>query len=112
MTHTEESLDITRRISNEMYGKTFHHHYHILYDIIKTYPDDYNLNYEEVGCYAGGSACLVSQRKNTNIFSIDLGNPINHEVAIKNMQKFNNHSNKFEYIQGNSQLESTLVRLK
>jgi predicted O-methyltransferase YrrM len=112
MTHTEESLDITRRISNEMYGKTFHHHYHILYDIIKTYPDDYNLNYVEVGCYAGGSACLVSQRKNTNIFSIDLGNPINPEVAIKNMQKFNNHSNKFEYIQGNSQLESTLVRLK
>ena len=112
MTHTEESLDITRRISNEMYGKTFHHHYHILYDIIKTYPDDYNLNYVEVCCYAGGSACLVSQRKNTNIFSIDLGNPINHEVAIKNMQKFNNHSNKFEYIQGNSQLESTLVRLK
>ena len=71
MIHTKNSLDITQKISEEMDGKTFHHHYHILYDIIKTYPDDYHLNYVEIGCYAGGSASLVTQRKNTNIFSID-----------------------------------------
>jgi predicted O-methyltransferase YrrM len=111
MKTTKESLNLTQKISDSMDGSTFHHHYYILYDIINLFPQDQEINYVEIGCYAGGSACLVSQRKNTNIFSIDLGNPINPEVAIKNMQKFNNHSNKFEYIQDNSQLESTLVRL-
>jgi predicted O-methyltransferase YrrM len=55
---------------------------------------------------------LVSQRKNTNIFSIDLGQPIPPEIVIKNIQKFNTKNNKFEYIQGNSQEQTTLGRLK
>ncbi len=112
MKHSKESLEITENISKEMYGNTFHHHYHILYDIINLYPEDYNLNYVEIGCYAGGSACLVSQRKNTNIFSIDLGQPIPPEIVIKNIEKFNTKNNKFEYIQGNSQEQETLTKLK
>lgn len=112
MTHTEESLNIARKISNEMYGETFHHHYHILYDIIKTYPDDYHLNYVEIGCYAGGSASLVCQRKNTNIFSIDLGTPISPEIPIKNIEKFNIFNNHYEYIQGDSQKIETIEKLK
>ena len=112
MIHTKNSLDITQKISEEMDGKTFHHHYHILYDIIKTYPDDYHLNYVEIGCYAGGSASLVTQRKNTNIFSIDLGTPILPEIPIKNIEKFNIFNNHYEYIQGNSQKIETLEKLK
>jgi len=112
MIHTKESLIITKRISDEMEGKTFHHHYHILYDIIKTYPDDYSLNYVEIGCYAGGSASLVSQRKNTNIFSIDLGTPISPEIPIKNVKKFNIFDNEYEYIKGDSQKKESLEKLK
>jgi predicted O-methyltransferase YrrM len=112
MEHTKKSLEITERISNEMEGKTFHHHYHILYDIIKSYPDNYYLNYVEIGCYAGGSASLVSQRKNTNIFSIDLGNPIPPEIPIRNVNNFNIYNNQYEYIMGNSQEISTLEKLK
>lgn len=112
MIHTKNSLEITENISNEMEGITFHHHYHILYDIINLYPETYNLNYVEIGCYAGGSACLVTQRKNTNIFSIDLGNPIPPNIVFNNMNKFNKHNNMFEYIQGSSHELSTLEKLK
>jgi predicted O-methyltransferase YrrM len=112
MNHTKESLEITERISNQMDGNTFHHHYHVLYDIVNLYPRGYDLNYVEIGCYAGGSSCLVSQRKNTNIFSIDLGTPISPEIPKNNFTKFNIHENKYEYIQGNSHLSETLEKLK
>jgi predicted O-methyltransferase YrrM len=112
MEHTKKSLEITQKISNEMSGKTFHHHYHILYDIINLYPEEYNVNYVEIGCYAGGSACLVSQRKNTNVYSIDLGHPISPDIAIKNVNNFNTTNNLYEYIKGNSQSEETLNTLK
>lgn len=112
MNHTKESLELTQKISDEMLGKTFHHHYHILYDIITSYPDNYTVNYVEIGCYAGGSASLVTNRKNTNIYSIDLGNPILPEIPIKNFNNFNIHNNKYEYIQGNSQSHETITELK
>ena len=112
MEHTKKSLEITQKISDEMSGKTFHHHYHILYDIINLYPEEYNVNYVEIGCYAGGSACLVLQRKNTNVYSIDLGHPISPDIAIKNVNNFNTTNNLYEYIKGNSQSEETLNTLK
>jgi predicted O-methyltransferase YrrM len=112
MEHTKKSLEITQKISDEMSGKTFHHHYHILYDIINLYPEEYNVKYVEIGCYAGGSACLVSQRKNTNVYSIDLGHPISPEIAIKNVNNFNTNNNLYEYIKGNSQSDETLNTLK
>jgi predicted O-methyltransferase YrrM len=112
MEHTKKSLEITQKISDEMSGKTFHHHYHILYDIINLYPEEYNVNYVEIGCYAGGSACLVLQRKNTNVYSIDLGHPISPDIAIKNVNNFNTSDNLYEYIKGNSQSEETLKTLK
>lgn len=34
---TKESLDLTRKISDEINNQTFHHHYHILYDIAQSY---------------------------------------------------------------------------
>jgi len=112
MTSSKLSLDLIEKISSEMEGQTFHHHYHILYDIIKTYPDDYYLNYVEIGCYAGGSACLVSQRKNTNIISIDLGYPISPEIPKLNFNNFNSEKNNYVYIQGDSTSNETLLNLK
>jgi predicted O-methyltransferase YrrM len=112
MKHTKKSLEITQKISNEMEGKTFHHHYHILYDLVNLFDIDHIVNYVEIGCYAGASACLVSQRKNTNIFSIDLGGPIPPEVALRNFAKFNVNGNKFQYIKGNSRDAKTFEKLK
>jgi cephalosporin hydroxylase len=112
MISTIESLRLTEKISNEMDGKTFHHHYHILYDIVNLYPVDYNLTYVEIGCYAGGSACLVGQRKKTNIISIDLGTPIYPDVPKNNFKKFNIHGNSYKYIQGNSQSIDIVTELK
>jgi predicted O-methyltransferase YrrM len=104
---TFESLSLTRKISDEIDNKTFHHHYHILYDIANTYPSDHHLKYLEIGCYAGGSACLMLQRKNTAVTSIDLGHPIPKETVIANVKKLNVHENSYVYIQGDSQTENT-----
>lgn len=112
MQHTFESLKKTREISNLMEVGTFHHHYYILLDIVNSYPQEYNLNYVEIGCYAGGSVCLVSQRKNTNLISIDLGHPIPQEVTLRNLNKFNINDNKFNYIKGDSKKLETLSELK
>lgn len=112
MEYTKESLVLTEKISNEMEGNTFHHHYHILYDIVNLFPKDQNLTYVEIGCYAGGSSCLILQRPNTEVFGIDLGNPIPQNVVMNNVDKFNIHNNKFVYIEGNSQQIDTLNKLK
>jgi cephalosporin hydroxylase len=100
--YTQNSLIEVETISNQINNQTFHHHYHILYDIANSYPVDYILNYVEIGCYAGGSACLMLQRENTNVFSIDLGNPINPEIVKQNVNKLNKHTNNYNYIQGSS----------
>ena len=107
MNHTQESLNLTTEISDKIGNKTFHHHYHILYDISETFPKDKTVNYLEIGCYAGGSACLLLQRPNTNVISIDLGSPISKNVVEENVTKLNKHKNNYTYIEGNSHLIST-----
>jgi hypothetical protein len=103
MKHTQESLLLTRTISDAINNQTMHHHYHILYDIANTYPKDTNITYVEIGCYAGGSSCLMLQRPNTRVISIDLGQPISKETVysnVKNLNKFNNQyerMNDFDY---------------
>jgi len=100
--YTQTSLIEVETISNQINNQTFHHHYHILYDIANSYPTNYTLNYVEIGCYAGGSACLMLQRENTNVFSIDLGNPINPDIVRQNVNKHNKHNNNYNYIKGSS----------
>ena len=107
MKHTEESLILTKNISDKIDNKTFHHHYHVLYDIANTYPTDYVINYVEIGCYAGGSACLLLQRPKTNVLSIDLGFPIDHSIVVSNVKNLNIHNNQYTYVKGNSQKEET-----
>jgi len=110
--HTQQSLDLTQEISNKINDQTFHHHYHILYDIANSYSKDYPLTYVEIGCYAGGSACLVLQRPNTKVISIDLGHPISPDVVYNNVEKLNNLKNPYYYLQGNSQTYETVDLLK
>jgi cephalosporin hydroxylase len=112
MKHTQESLDITRYISDNINNQTMHHHYHILYDIANTYPKDTNIIYVEIGCYAGGSACLVLQRPNTNVISIDLGQPISKETVYSNVKNLNKFNNLYNYLEGDSQTYEMVSRLK
>lgn len=111
MQHTKESLELVESISNQMENNTFHHHYYVLMDIANTYNPDYELNYAEIGCYAGGSSCLMLQRPSTNVIAIDLGHPIDPLVVHRNVAKFNIHNNEFEYLQGNSQTYEMVDRL-
>lgn len=107
---TQKSIDLLGEIvSNGV--QTFHHHYHILYDIADSINKK-EINYVEIGCYAGGSACLMLQRKETNVISIDLGEPISEEVVLNNVKNHNIHKNKFSYIKGNSQVFETKEKLK
>lgn len=104
---TKKSLELTQLITETIH--TFHHHYHILYDIANSFEGE--VNYLEIGAYAGGSASLVLQRPNTKVFSIDLGEPVPKEQVLENVSRMNILENKYEYIQGNSQLEETKKEL-
>lgn len=105
---TKKSLDIVQCISDAMESKTFHHHFHILYDI----PIENNGYYVEIGCYAGASACLMLQKEKINVISIDLGYPISEDVVKRNVKKFNVNNNNYHYLKGNSQSSDMVNRLK
>jgi cephalosporin hydroxylase len=108
---TENSLEILRNIDSLMVGHTFHHHYHILYDIRNTI--DKKCTYVEIGAFSGGSAALMASHKlKTDVISIDLGYPISPNVVYENVQKFKNEDNSFTYIQGNSTYKETINRLE
>lgn len=107
---TKKSLDILGGIVSTGV-QTFHHHYHILYDIADSINKK-EINYVEIGCYAGGSACLMLQRTKTNVISIDLGEPISEEIVLNNTKNHNIHKNRFNYIKANSQVLETKERLK
>ena len=109
ITSNIESVNLVKKISESV--KTFHHHYHILFDIAKFY-DDALINYVEIGTFCGGSACLMMHRPNTNIVSIDIGLPVSKDEAISNVNKFNSNSNYYYYIEGDSKNEITLLKLK
>ena len=109
---TKESLEILEKISEKINDQTFHHHYHILYDIANSYDTEYKITYLEIGCYAGGSACLMLQRPNTDVISIDLGRPIKRDVVIENTNKLNVHKNNYTYIEGDSHNPNTINDVK
>lgn len=108
MKSTLESLNLTKQISASINEQTFHHHYHILYDI----PVSGNIHYLEIGCYAGGSAILMLHRPNTTVVSVDLGSPIHPDIVKNNIKNNNPYNNNFYYIQGDSQNLSTLTKVK
>jgi len=109
---TKESAELTEKIAAAINNETFHLQYNVLYDIGNLYPKTEKLTYVEIGCYAGGSACLMLQRKNTNVISIDLGGPVPKERVLENVNKLNIHNNEYNYIQGNSHDIETENKLK
>ena len=112
MKFTQESVNLVHHISETMESHTFHHHYHILYDI-RTLMGEKPLNYVEIGAFAGGSASLMSQHPfPTNCFSIDIGQPIPPEIAKRNVATFKTDNNTWEYIQGSSYNPNTVKLLK
>jgi predicted O-methyltransferase YrrM len=68
--------------------------------------------YVEIGCYAGASACLMLQKDNIQVVSIDLGTPIHEDTVIKNVKKLNVKNNSFTYLKGNSQSKDMVRRLQ
>jgi predicted O-methyltransferase YrrM len=87
------SDEIVKTISQTMYGNTFHHHYHIIYDL-RTLLGNEKKVYTEIGTFYGGSTCLMLQHPyETQIICID---PLHvrsdlRDNLTKNIDKFNIH---------------------
>jgi len=109
MLTTEESNKIVIDISKKI--KTFHHHYHILYDIANLFD---NCIYLEIGAYAGASACLMlNNEKVKKVISVDLGHPINQSEVLKNIKSYMGHTNyNYTYVQGSSSSKKVLDDVK
>jgi len=95
---SKKSLDIVREISTEV--PTFHHHFHILYDIAQTHTG--HVDFMEIGTFHGASACLMLQRPDTRVVTMDLGGYVGEEKVLDTLKKFNIHDNDFSYIQYDS----------
>jgi len=109
---TEESISLVNEISKNMNGKTFHNHYHILYDITNSINKD-DLIYLEIGAYAGGSASLMSSNhKISKSYSVDIGYPINKETAINNVLKFKHKDCEYHYFHGSSMDKKIIEEVK
>jgi cephalosporin hydroxylase len=90
------SNEIVKTISKTMKGKTFHHHYHILYDI-RTLLGNEKKIYTEIGTYCGGSMALMMQHNfETEINCIDPLHvlPYQKNIVEENIQKFNKNNYK------------------
>jgi len=99
---TRESLDEVEFISKNMNGHTFHHHYHILWDIRNIIDKD-EINYFEIGTHSGGSSCLMLRHpKKTNVYTMDLETNPKHNELKENVKRFKKNDNTFEYFMGNS----------
>jgi predicted O-methyltransferase YrrM len=95
---TKKSIDLVREITKKI--PSFHHHYHILYDIANSINKKI-INYVEIGAYGGASAILMLHNKNVKATSIDIGHPIKKEKVLENISMFFK-DNRFNYIQGDS----------
>lgn len=95
---TQKSIDLVREITKKI--PSFHHHYHILYDLANNINKN-NINYLEIGAYGGASAILMLHNKNVKATSIDIGYPIKKEKVLEHVSMFFK-DNRFNYIQGNS----------
>jgi predicted O-methyltransferase YrrM len=107
MMTTLQSLEFVREISKSV--KTFHHHYHILYDLGREFIG--RITYLEIGTYYGASACLMLQRPETNVITVDIGGTPEENI-LNNLRKFNKHeSNVFTFIRGNSHDQYTVRKI-
>jgi cephalosporin hydroxylase len=106
-TITRQSIDVLNNIITKMENKSFHNHYHIIYDICNSFNHD--VTYLEIGAYAGGSASLAASHKNVKcVFSIDIGKPIPKEIPIRNVNNFKHEKCSYRYFEGSS-YDSTII---
>ena len=95
-----------------MEGQTFHHHFHILYDIISSIEKD-NINYFEIGSYCGASGSLVlSHNKKVSAFCLDTFSEAPIDLVERNFKKFKNPNSEFSFIVGDSQTEEIIDNVK
>lgn len=106
---TNESLYLATKIKAKV--KTFHIKHRVIFDIARAFGEQ-PITYVEIGCYAGASACLMMHRKNTRIFSVDIGAPVKKETAEKNIADHNIHNNLYNYIEGDSTSLKTITTLR
>lgn len=109
---TKKSQTIVENIVKTMMGNTFHHHFHILYDIVTTIKKG-EINYLEIGSYCGASGSLVlSHPKIVNAICVDTFKEASTEMVESNFQNFKNKESKFEFIVGDSKSEETINKVK
>lgn len=109
---TKDSLYLTKGIMSQIEGGSFHDHIHILHDI-RTSMGKNPVTYLEIGAYAGASACLMSGHPYpTNVFSVDIGDPIQPHVVESNVERYRNPKSTFKYIHGNSQSQQIIDTVK
>lgn len=109
---TKKSQKQVDKIVSEMEGQTFHHHFHILYDIVSSIKKD-SINYFEIGSYCGASGSLVlSHTKHINAFCMDTFTEAPTELVKRNFDKFKNPLSNYDLIIGDSQKDYTINKLK
>jgi predicted O-methyltransferase YrrM len=109
---TKHSQKIVEEIVSKMEGRTFHHHFHILYDIISSINKD-SLNYLEIGSYCGASSSLVlSHNKKIDAVLIDTFSEAPTDLVERNLAFFKNPESEYKLIVGNSQEQKTISYAK
>jgi cephalosporin hydroxylase len=109
---TVESLEEVRYISQNMAGHTFHHHFHILWDI-RNMIDKEEINYLEIGTHSGGSACLMLKHpKLTNVYGMDLETSTRHQAVEENVKRYKREDNHFYYFIGNSRDKDVVKKVR
>jgi cephalosporin hydroxylase len=109
---TKSSQRKVQKIVEHMEGQTFHHHFHILYDIISSIEKD-NINYFEIGSYCGASGSLVlSHNKKVSAFCLDTFSEAPIDLVERNFKKFKNPNSEFSFIVGDSQTEEIIDNVK
>lgn len=104
---------IVDTISKQMEGHTFHHHYHLLYDL-RTILGRQPKNYLEIGVFNGGSLSLMLQHPyDTNLIGLDLfmfeGQ---YETVQQNIAKFNRYGRNVLTYKGDTHQSELINKLK
>lgn len=88
------SNELVNSIAETMNGSTFHHNYHILYDI-RTLLGSEKKTYTEIGTYCGGSCSLMLQHNfDTDIYCIDSFVALKNQYDIleSNINRYNKYN--------------------
>lgn len=102
---SSDSLKILRVINDNIPERNFHEHTHILYDL-RTFLNDSNKKYVEIGSYVGSSASLILRHTfNTSVVCIDPcvldkshynGTDNQYNTICKNLKNNNPHNRDFK----------------